>query len=139
MESIVTFFCDGTTRTRIIDWVSTWSPPNLESSSDPSSSTVNAPVIGCTDGADEGLGDVNRSVGEGVGTRMTCPVESSASCAAGMKYEIPPATDDSTMASTTRKLVRSGLSRRRDALMRRPALKPRGTEEDCRPGVGIPL
>ena len=31
------------TRTRIIDWVRTWSPLNLESSSEPSSSTVNGP------------------------------------------------------------------------------------------------
>ena len=52
---------------------------NLESSSEPSSSTVKAPVIGLDEGDCEGAGDVSRSVGEGVGTRITWPVESSAS------------------------------------------------------------
>src|SRR5690348_2045696 len=136
---MVTCLVDGTTRTRIIDCVSTWSELNLESSSEPRSSTVNAPVMGAGEGEGLGDGEARRSVGEGVGTRITCPVESSASCAAGMKYAIPPATDESTMASTTRKLVRRGLSRRREALMRRPGLMPRGTGEDCRPGAGIPL
>ena len=57
-------------RTRIIDCVSTWSLSNLESSSEPRSRTVNAPVVGLGDG-DWGTGEVNRSVGEGVGTRIT--------------------------------------------------------------------
>src|SRR5215472_12863658 len=117
------------TLTRIIDCVSTWSPANLESSSEPSSRTVNAPVIGAADGDCEGSGEVSRPVGVGVGTRITWPVESRASWAAGRKYARPPATEESTMASRTRKLVRSGLSRRRDALLRCPGLNPRSTGE----------
>ena len=53
INSMVTDFMLGSTRTRIIDCVLYWSPTNFESSSDPSSSTVKgslgpANVIGFT-------------------------------------------------------------------------------------------
>src|SRR5579864_1014873 len=79
IESIVTCLVEGTTLTRIIDWVNTRSPMNFESSSEPSSSTVNAPVTGTAvaEGEVEGTGE--RSVlGDGV-TWSTCPVDSIAS------------------------------------------------------------
>src|ERR1700694_3442588 len=40
MDIMVTCLPAGSTRTRIIDWVSTWSALNFESSSEPSNSTV---------------------------------------------------------------------------------------------------
>src|SRR5438093_241404 len=86
-----------------------------------------------------GDGDSKMSVGEGVGTLTTWPADSIANCAAGRKYARPPATDDRAMASKTRKLVRSGLSRRREALMRCPGLRPRGTGEHSRRWGGVAL
>src|SRR6266550_6310747 len=138
IDSIVTCLVDGTTRTRIIDCVRTWSALNFESSSEPSRRTVNAPVTALGEGFC-GDGDSKMSVGEGVGTVMTWPADSIANCAAGRKYASPPATDERVMASKTRKLVRSGLSRRREALMRCPGLRPRGTGEHSRPWGGIAL
>src|SRR2546422_8921075 len=121
---MVTSLVEGMTRIRIIDWVRTWSELNLESSSEPSSSTVNAPLTAAADVAE---GDGEKSMlGEGV-TWITWPVASRAVCAAGMKYAMPPATDDIAMARRTRTVVRNGLSRRRDALTRCPGLEPRGT------------
>src|SRR2546421_13090089 len=125
IESMVTSLVDGMTLTRIIDWVRTWSALNLESSSEPSSSTVKAPVTGLAEGAVDGVG-VKSRLGDGV-TWITWPVASRAVCAAGMKYAMPPATDDIAMARRTRTVVRNGLSRRRDALTRCPGLEPRGT------------
>src|SRR6266550_7171395 len=85
IESIVTCLVEGTTRTKIIDWVSTWSPMNLESSSEPRSRTVKAPVIGATVAAADDDGEGESSVpGDGV-TWITWPVDSIANCAAGMK------------------------------------------------------
>ena len=121
----MTSFVEGTTLTRIIDCVRTWSALNFESSSEPSSSTVKAPGTELGDG--EGEREVKIEVGDGLGSWITWPVASSAVCAAGTKYAKPPATDDIAMASRMRKLVRSGLSRRRDALTRCPGRKPRGT------------
>jgi hypothetical protein len=94
---------------------------------------VNAPVIGAAVavGDDEEVGD-DVSAGDGE-TCRTCPVDSMASCAAGTKYAMPPAIADMKMASTTMKLVRKGLSRRRDALTRCPLRKPSGTGQHCTP------
>src|SRR4029077_731563 len=114
-----------------------WSELNLESSSDPRSSTVNAPGIGAADAVGEVDGAAD-SLGEGA-TCTTWPVDSIASCAAGTKYAMPPAIADMKMASTTRKLVRKGLSRRRDALTRCPLRKPSGTAQHSTPGGGMAL
>src|SRR5450759_1099882 len=92
MESKVTFFVAGLIRTRIIDWVSTWSALNLESLSEPSSKTVKAPGVR---GVAEGDGP-SPTVGDGVGdgTATTWPVASKASATAGRKYAKPPAALD---------------------------------------------
>ena len=75
----------GMTLTRIIDCVSTWSAENFESSSDPSSRTVNAPCPCRFAGV--GIGEDGAVLGKGVGDAMltTCPVASQASLAAGRK------------------------------------------------------
>jgi hypothetical protein len=52
---------------------------------------------------------------------------------------MPPATADMKMASTTMRLVRKGLRRRRDALARCPGLKPNGTAQHSTPGCWDPL
>ena len=129
---MVTCLVEGTTRTRIIDWVSTWSELNFESSSDPSSRIVNAPVMGAAVAVGELDGDASW-LGDGV-TCWTWPSDSIASCAAGTKYAMPPATADMKMAKTTIRLVRKGLRRRRDALARCPGLKPSGTGTHSTPG-----
>src|SRR6476660_7785179 len=90
MDIITTFLVEGLNRTRIIDWVRTWSPMNLESLSEPSSKTVKAPgVRGVGDGEDP---DPTVSKGDGVGdgTTTTWLVASIASARAGMKYAKPP-------------------------------------------------
>jgi hypothetical protein len=122
---MVTSLVEGMTRIKIIDWVRTWSELNLESSSEPSSSTVNAPVTALADEGADAVGEKSM-LGEGV-TWITWPVASRAVWAAGMKYAMPPATDDIAMARRTRQMVRNGLSRRRDALTRCPGLEPKGT------------
>src|SRR5215472_17226972 len=138
MDSIVTCLVEGTTRTRIIDWVRTWSELNLESSSDPRSRIVNAPVIGAAVAEAEALAEGEGSA-LGVGTSgWTWPKDSIASWAAGTKYAMPPANADMKMASTTIRLVRKGLRRRRDALARCPGLKPSGTGRDSTPGPWAP-
>ena len=50
IDSMVTCLLDGSTRTRIIDCVLYWSAANLESSSEPSRSTVNG-VVGPATGS----------------------------------------------------------------------------------------
>ena len=80
---MVTSLVDGMTLIRIIDWVRTWSALNLESSSEPSSSTVKAPVTALAGVAVDGVG-VKSMLGDGL-TWITWPVASSAVCAAGMK------------------------------------------------------
>src|SRR5438132_13116702 len=122
---MVTSLVEGMTRIRIIECVRTWSELNLESSSEPSSSTVKAPVDVCAGEVAEGVGEKSM-LGDGV-TWITWPVASRAVCAAGMKYAMPPATDDIAMARRRSTVVRNGLSRRRDALTRCPGLEPRGT------------
>ena len=115
---MVTCFVEGTTRTRIIDCVRTWSEKNLESSSEPSRSTVNAPV-----GCGEGLGvGVKRRVGEadGEATLTVWPVTSQAVAAAGRKYANAPADADRTTANPARAAERERLRRRREARARRP-------------------
>ena len=64
---MVTFFDPGLKRTTIIDWVSTCSPLNFESLSEPSSKTVKAP------GGRTGVGVVVpvEIDGEGVGVGKT--------------------------------------------------------------------
>src|SRR5438552_14987006 len=106
MDSMVTSLVDGTTLTRIIDWVRTWSELKFESSSEPSNNTVNAPVTGDAVGNDDadGVGE-NSRLGEGV-TLITWLVALIAISAAGMKYARPPASPDITRASRRRKLVR---------------------------------
>src|SRR2546428_4260125 len=116
------------TLTRIIDWVSTWSEENFESSSDPSSRTVNEPGVRAA-----ALGDGDALLvsdeGEGVGDAMvpTCPVASHASFAAGRKYARLPAIADRTTAKTARVAVRVALRRPRDLRARRPGRVPSGT------------
>ena len=83
---MVTCFFDGTTRTKIMDCVNTWSALNFESSSEPSNKTVNAPGMEVGDG-DCGGGVNKRSVGDGDGTVITWPVDSMASRAAGRKCD----------------------------------------------------
>src|SRR5450759_3984010 len=93
MESIVTFFVAGLTRMRIIDCVSTWSPMNLVSLSEPSSNTVKAPGdLGVAAG--ESVGRLEAK-GVGDGTATTWPVASKASDTAGRKYAKLPAAPDS--------------------------------------------
>src|SRR6202165_4965689 len=137
MDSIVTSLVAGMTRTRIIDWVRTWSALNFESSSDPNSSTVNGPP-GAT-GIGDGEGEKRMSVGEGDGMLTTCPVAWIAVAAAGMKYAKPPATADSAIARAARVMVRKGLRRPRERRARCPGLIPSGTGEDCSPGAGTGL
>jgi hypothetical protein len=107
------------TLTRIIDCVRTCSAENFESSSDPSSRTVNAP---CGWAMGLGDGDVSTLVGDGVGEAMltTCPVASQASLAAGRKYAKLPAIAERPTAKTARTAVRVILRRLREALARRP-------------------
>src|SRR2546425_214853 len=97
---MVTSLVEGVTRIKIIDCVRTWSEVNLESSSEPSNSTVNAPVTAAGADVAEGVGEKSM-LGEGV-TWITWPVASRAVCAAGMKYAMPPATDDIGRSSSTR-------------------------------------
>src|SRR5260370_24908268 len=129
---MVTEWVDGTTRTRIIDCVSTWSAKNLESSSEPRSRTVNA-SLGWGRRLGEGdavaLGD---GVGDGEAMAMTWPVASKASLAAGRKYAKLPAIADRAMAKMARAAVRTMLSRLREALAPRPGLLPRDTGHHCR-------
>ena len=72
IESMTTVFVAGMTLTRIIDWVSTWSPRNFESSSDPSSSTVKAPT--CWGELGDEVGEKSRPDGEGDAISTTWPV-----------------------------------------------------------------
>src|SRR6185437_15545237 len=130
MDSIVTCLVEGTTRTRIIDWVRTWSEVNLESSSEPRSRTVNAPLT-----CGRALGDgVKRSDGEaiadGEGTFTAWPVDPNAIAAAGRKYAKPPDPLARTIASRARSRIRSGFSRRCEARARRLGL-PSGTGVNC--------
>src|ERR1700730_7054646 len=108
---MVTSLVAGMTRTRIIDWVRTWSALNFESSSDPSKRTVNGPhgVTGIVDGE----GEKRRQVGDGDGMFTTCPVAWIAVAAAGMKYAKPPATAESAIARAATVMVRRGLRRPR--------------------------
>src|SRR3989442_14774930 len=100
------------TLTRIIDWVSTWSEENFESSSDPSSRTVNEPGVRAA-----ALGDGDALLvpdeGDGVGDAMvtTCPVASPASFAAGSKYASLPAIADRRTAKTPRVAGRGTVTR----------------------------
>src|ERR1700686_4652875 len=137
MDSIVTSLVAGMTRTRIIDWVRTWSALNFESSSDPKRSTVNGPP-GAT-GIADGEGDNRMCVGDGEGMFTTWPVAWIAVAAAGMKYAKPPATADSEIARAARGMMRRGLRRPRERRARCPGLIPSGTGEDCSPGDGTGL
>src|SRR5437016_13144116 len=110
---MVTSLVEGMTRIRIIDCVRTWSELNLESSSEPSSSTVKAPVTVLAGEVAEGVGEKSM-LGEGV-TWITWPAASRAGCAAGMKYAMPPATDDLPMARERRAVGGHGPSRVRYA------------------------
>src|SRR5450759_3996827 len=98
---MVTSLVAGFTRTRIIDWVSTWSELNFESSSDPSRRTVNAPCETAS-GDGEFEGENRMLVGDGDATATAWPVSWSAVAAAGRKYANPPATAERATASTTR-------------------------------------
>src|SRR5579864_5215298 len=106
---MITRLADGMTRTRIIDWVSTWSELNLESSSDPSSSTVKAPTwAGLGEG--DGVGEVKKVLGEGDGTTTFTPVDWNARFAAGTKYANPPDPADSAMAGKRERWCVEGLT-----------------------------
>src|SRR5581483_10196660 len=87
IDSIVTCLVEGTTRTRIIDWVSTRSPENFESSSEPRRRTVKAPEV-ATVGAELALGvGLKRiEVGDGDGRSIEAPEALKAIMAAGRKY-----------------------------------------------------
>src|SRR5260370_40314144 len=80
----------GSTRTRIIDWVRTWSAENFESSSEPRSRTVNAPCCETGLGDAEGEGEKRVASGEGGGTTGGTPVPWSAGAAAGEEEADPP-------------------------------------------------
>src|SRR6266550_4456129 len=83
IESMTTFFVDGLNLTRIIDWVSSWSPMNLVSLSEPRRRTVKAPGVR---GDGLAVGPIELSgvgVGEGMSTTL---VASYASWMAGRKY-----------------------------------------------------
>src|SRR5665213_1667575 len=135
MDIIVTFFVAGFTRTRIIDWVRTWSLMNLESLSEPSSRTVNAPPGALALGVGVGpKGFVAEGVGEG--TTTTCPVASKASCMAGRKYAKPPAALASTTAITARLNIRKGLRRPCEARARWPGRLPSTGLKSSRRGHG---
>src|ERR1700674_1570159 len=138
IDIIVTFLVAGLTLTRIIDWVSTWSPMNLESLSEPSSKTVNAPGVWV---AIDGVGDPSRPVDDGVGdgTATAWPVASRASATAGRKYAKPPAALDSTTAATARERMRKGLRRPREARARRPGRYPSSTGVNSIPTAGAAL
>src|SRR4029077_4086627 len=136
---MVTEWVDGTTRTRIIDCVSTWSAKNLESSSEPRSRTVNASLgwgrrLG--EGDDDTVGD---AVGDGDARLIPWPVESQASLAAGRKYAKLPAIAERTMAKMARAAVRTMLRRLREALARRPGLIPSDTGPHSRPMAFVRL
>src|SRR5437660_445652 len=94
----------GSTRVRIIDWVSTWLPENLASLSEPSSSTVK--------GWPETLGSLTDvgawpgpAVTDGLGPLavrlMCCPVSCRAVVMAGKKYATAPAAPATTKPNAT--------------------------------------
>src|SRR5260370_12455431 len=112
----------GSTRTRIIDWVRTWSAENFESSSEPRSRTVNAPCCETGLGDAEGEGEKRVASGEGEGTTAGTPVSWSAVAAAGKKEANPPPTAGRAAASTARELVGKRTKRPRQARARRPRL-----------------
>src|SRR5450759_1328208 len=135
---MVTSLVAGFTRTRIIDWVSTWSELNFESSSDPRRRTVNAPCETAIGDA-EGEGENRMLVGDGEAMVTAWPVSWSAVAAAGRKYANPPATAERATASTTRVMVVKGLRRPRDLRARCPGLIPSGTGKHSTPGCGLAL
>src|SRR2546428_4516043 len=103
---MVTSLVEGVPRIRIIDCGRTWSELNLESSAEPSSRTVNAPVSAAGADVAEGVGEKSM-LGEGV-TWITWPVASRAVCGGGMKYAMPPASEDIAMARRRRTVLRNG-------------------------------
>src|SRR5260370_37855419 len=105
----------GSTRTRIIDWVRTWSAENFESSSEPRSRTVNAPCCETGLGDAEGEGEKRVASGEGEGTTAGTPVSWSAVAAAGKKEAHPPATPERGAARTDTVVVVHKRRRTRDA------------------------
>jgi hypothetical protein len=116
---------DGTTRTRIIDWVRTRSPENLESSSDPRRSTVNAPaVVAVGTALALGLGLKRPCVAEGEGISTDCPDALKAIIAAGRKYARLPEAAAISTASAEMTSERAGFRRLREALARRPGIPP---------------
>src|SRR3979490_698226 len=130
IESMTTFLVAGLTRTRIIDWVSTLSPMNLESLSEPSSNTVKAPPadlgVGVGDGASLPVAD-----GVGDGTSTTWPVALKASATAGRKYAKPPDAAERATATTASVRMRKGLRRPCEARARWPGLLPSSTGVNC--------
>src|SRR5260370_28379637 len=126
----------GSTRTRIIDWVRTWSAENFESSSEPRSRTVNAPCCETGLGDAEGEGEKRVASGEGEGTTAGTPVSWSAVAAAGKKEANPPATAQRATASTARVMVVKRLRRPPRARARCPRLLPSRPGPDCTPGPG---
>src|SRR5260370_19884971 len=126
----------GSTRTRIIDWVRTWSAENFESSSEPRSRTVNAPCCETGLGDAEGEGEKRVASGEGEGTTAGTPVSWSALAAAGKKEANPPPTAERAAARTARVMVVKRVRRPRRARAAGPGLITSRTGPQCTPGAG---
>src|SRR2546425_6424243 len=103
MESIVTCLAAGSTRTRIIDWVSTWSGSNFWSSSDPSSRTVKGASAA-------GVGVAATMVADATGMSDFCPVVRMAVVNAGKKYANAPNDPEMTNPRITSTMVVMGSS-----------------------------
>src|SRR5712691_3189607 len=120
----------------IIDWVSTWSPLNFESLSEPRSKTVKAPG---GRGVGEGAPVEIDGEGVGVGKTATLFVASMASWIAGKKYAKPPAALDRATAMTAMERIRRGLRRPCEARARRPGRWPSSTGVNSSPTAGSTL
>src|SRR5712692_4356126 len=134
IDSMITCLVDGMTRTRIIDCVSTCSLRNFESSSEPIRRTVNAPCC-CGVGLADGSGLNSEGSGEGDGMTIGLLIASYAVNTAGRKYAKPPDDAASATATTAMTKVRMGFRRLREALARRPGLKPSTADNSRRRAV----
>src|SRR5260370_31151013 len=104
MESIVTCFVAGSSRTRIIDWVN--GDAFFPSSSDPSSSTVNG-APGAADGGGVAF-TPGLLLGDTVTVWLVCPTPATTT---GKKYAAAPANPESIRQNRVMATSRTGCKR----------------------------
>src|SRR3981081_4656392 len=104
MESMVTCFVAGSTRTRIIDWVN--GDLFFPSSSEPSSRTVNG-APGAADGAGVAFAPGLRLGG----TTTVWPVWPTPATTTGKKYAAAPAVPESRRQKRVSTAIRTGCKR----------------------------